>query len=214
MKEIKYHNKILNNRQKKLFTKLEILKEEDFYLAGGTGLALQLGHRTSADFDFYISSSFDANNILSKINKEISVVKIVQIEKDTLILNCDGIIVSFFTYPYPLLKPLKDLGIIYVASLEDISAMKLIAIIQRGAKRDFIDMYYLIKRIGLNRIFEFSKKKYKDFNPYLALQSLVYFEDAEKEKISSRKIRLSENVEWKDIKKYITEEVRKINWQK
>lgn len=116
---------------------------------------------------------------------------------------------NFYTYPYPLLQPLLDLKVVSVASLDDIAAMKVIAIIQRGTKRDFIDIYYLIKKMGLSRILKLSEQKYKDFNTYLALQALLYFEDAEKERFSIRKIRLKESVKWNEVKSHIIQEVKK-----
>jgi len=204
------HTNILSKGQKKLLSKLQHLKNEGFYLAGGTGLALLLGHRTSADFDFYSQNAFDVKKVFSQIKQSVNTVQPIQIQEDTLILKCEGIMASFFVYPYSLLRPLVDLKEIFVASLEDIAAMKLVAIIQRGTKRDFIDVYYLIKKLGLDYMLKLSGEKYEEFNSYLALQSLLYFEDAEKEKLSHRKIKIKESLDWKNVKDYIIAEVKRV----
>ncbi len=201
---------ILTEGQKKLLSKLQHIKNEGFYLAGGTGLALLLGHRTSADFDFYSQSPFDVKKVSSQIKQSVKNIQPIQIQEDTLILKCEGIITSFFVYPYPLLRPLIDLKEVFVASLEDISAMKLVVIIQRGTKRNFIDVYYLIKRLGLDYMLKLSERKYEEFNPYLALQELLYFEDAEKERLSHRKIKIKEPSDWENVKDYIVAEVKRI----
>lgn len=209
MKQAGYHN-ILTKSQRDLLPKLKCLKDEGLYLAGGTGLALQIGHRTSADFDFYSPKSFNSEKVVTQIEKSLKTVKPIQVQEDTLILKHKGIIISLFAYPYLLLKPLLDLDYVSVASLEDIAAMKLAAIIQRGTKRDFIDIYYLIKRLGLAQILELAKQKYKEFNPYLALQALIYFEDADRENLLARKIRIKEQLDWDEVKNYIVAEVKKV----
>lgn len=96
-----------------------------------------------------------------------------------------------------------------LASLEDIAAMKMIAVIQRGTKRDFIDLYFLIKKMGLEKIFGFAGEKYPGFNEYLALQSLTYFKDAEIEN-NDRNIVLFESFNWKDAKKFFISEAGKM----
>ncbi len=199
MKQQDYQN-ILTKSQKDLLPKLKFLKDNEFYLAGGTGLALQLGHRTSADFDFYSQKSFNPQKLVFQIERSLKPVKVVQIQEDTLILKYKDIIISLFLYPYPLLKPLLDLDWVSVAALEDIAAMKLVAITQRGTKRDFIDLYYLIKKLGLVQILELSKQKYKEFNQYLALQALLYFSDADKENLSVREIRSKKRLNWDEVK--------------
>ena len=95
-----------------------------------------------------------------------------------------------------------------LASLKDIAAMKLIAITQRGTKRDFFDVYFLIKNLGLGEIIELTQKKYPPFNPYLALQALTYFEDAEKEKLEERKITFLKPTSWKEVKEFFIKEAR------
>lgn len=95
----------------------------------------------------------------------------------------------------------------YLASLEDIAAMKIIAISQRGKRRDFIDIYFLIEIFGLKKIIDITIKKYPMFNIYVGLQGLVYFKDADDD---IKKISLLKNLDWEEVKSYILKEVNKV----
>jgi len=198
------HLSILDKKRKGILNKLIFLENYGFYLAGGTALALYLGHRISADFDFYTKREFDARKLREEFDKRFKKVREIYIAGDTLGLEINGIGISFFKYPYLLLKPLQKLENICLASLEDIAAMKIIAISQRGKRRDFIDIYFLMKYFGLKEIIDFTLKKYPMFNIYVGLQGLVYFKDADDD---IGKIKLLKNVEWSKVKTYILKEV-------
>jgi hypothetical protein len=170
---------------------LEILKKlllsnSQFYLAGGTGLALILSHRKSLDFDFFSESAFSPMKVTKELKNHFQEeqLSLVEMKKDTLILLLKYIQTSFFYYNYPLLKPLISENGFKLASIEDISAMKVISIMQRGLKKDFIDLWTIIKETNysLNDIFSFCKKKYGSaFSESIALKALPYFKDAEDE---------------------------------
>lgn len=202
---------ILNQNQKKIIKRTDFLREEKFYLAGGTSLALQLGHRTSRDFDFYSEEGFNSKQLYLKFKKLFpkNISKPVFLE-DTLQFRIGSIDLSFFKYPYPLIKPLKKWQSILIASPEDIAAMKIEAIIGRGTRRDFIDIYYLIKKFGLKNVLRFTRKKYRDtFNQYLSLRALIYFVDAEREAQGRVRISLyNSRITWQAIKKYLIKEVK------
>lgn len=198
---------ILDTKRQKLLNQLKFLKKEGFYLAGGTALALQIKHRLSIDFDFYNQRGFDSNNLLEKLQNFIEQVTLIQASENTLLVKANGIEVSFFKYPYPLIKPSIVTENLNLASLEDIGAMKLIAIIQRGTYRDFVDLYFIIKKVGLAELLKLAERKYPPFNKYLALQSLTYFEDAEKEP-KGTKGGLFKALKWSEIKNFITNQVR------
>ena len=129
-------------------------------------------------------------------------------KEDTLSLEMEGINISLFFYPYPLLKPLITTKYLNIASLENIATMKLIAIIQSGIKWLFIDLYFSGRLLGLREIIKLAKVKYPGFNEYLAYQALVYFKDAER--IQTSKIRLIKPVKWNEVKRYFIEEVAKV----
>jgi len=206
----KFHFEVFNKNQAEIFPKLDFLTKEKFYLAGGTALALYLGHRNSVDFDFYSQNHFDASSLYEKIKKIFKKkVKKTFSEKDTLYCYVGEISLSFFWYQYPLIKPLKKLKGVSLASLEDIAAMKLIAIHHRPARRDYIDVFYLLKLFSLKEIFGFVKKKYPEFNQYLILRTLTYFDDlAEEDTKRAIKI-LDKKFSWEKAKKKIFEEVKK-----
>jgi len=197
---------ILDKKRKGILNKLIFLENYGFYLAGGTALALYLGHRISVDFDFYTKREFDARKLREEFDKRFKKVREIYIAGDTLGLEVNGVGISFFKYPYPLLKPLQKLENICLASLEDIAAMKIIAISQRGKRRDFIDIYFLMKYFGLKEIIDFTLKKYPMFNIYVGLQGLIYFKDADDD---IEEIRLLKNVEWSKVKAYILKEANK-----
>jgi hypothetical protein len=195
----------LNRNQIKVLKKLGFLKEYGFYLAGGTALALQLGHRRSMDLDFYISKDFEYKKLRKELENKFKEAIFIQGSEGTLIMKLDGVAVSFFLYPYPLIFPLIEYDDFPpIAELKDIAAMKLIAIADRGIKRDFYDIYFLVKEFSLDKIFEWVKKKYPKFNTYSAVRGLTYFEDAEKKKYQ-RRVYLFKYVSWQKVKKVLIE---------
>ena len=205
---MKLYLSILNKQQAVLLKKLKFLEKYSFYLAGGTALSLQIGHRTSLDFDFYTKESFDSLKLQRLFEKKFKEVVLLQKAEETLIVKINEVAVSFFQYPYPLISPLFEYrGFPPLASKEDIAAMKIIAISDRGGRRDFIDIYFLLKEFSLEQIINFTKKKYPNFNIYVGLRGLAYFGDAEKPQ--KRKLYLFHNVSWNGIKKFLISEVKK-----
>ena len=200
------HLEILDPKRKKLLSKLGFLDEQGFYMAGGTALALQIGHRTSLDFDFYTEKRFDARKLREQFDKKFKKVQEIYIAEDTLGLDADGIKMSFFRYSYRLIRSYVQMEDICLASKEDIAAMKILAISQRGKRRDFIDIYFLIKEFGLREIIEFTKEKYQMFNIYVGLQGLLYFKDADEDSEKQR-FKMLQKADWWRIKKYIIREV-------
>jgi hypothetical protein len=210
MKRKKLYFEALNKLQLKILKKLSFLNKSNFYLSGGTALGLQIKHRKSIDFDFYRQSNFEPMMLYFSFQTAFKKLSLLHTAKGTLIVKVENVEVGMFYYPYPLIKPLIKTKYVSLASIEDISAMKLISIIQRGCKRDFIDIYFLIKKFGLNKLFKFCKKKYKGFNEYLALKALTYFKDAD-EDTSRNKIQTFEKISWKNIKEELIDIVKKYN---
>jgi len=197
---------LLGTKRKKLLSQLAFLKKHGFYMAGGTALALQIGHRTSLDFDFYTRKKFNNKELLRELEKNFKTATLIETAEQTLIVKINGVEVSFFHYPYPLTYPPLKIEGVYLASKEDIAAMKIIAISDRGTRRDFIDIYFLLKEFPLEKIFEFIKKKYPNFNIYVGLRGLTFFADAEKKQ--TRRLYLFQSVSWPEIKKFLIKEVK------
>ena len=176
---------ILDAKRKAVFPLLGAFKNE-FYLAGGTGLALQLGHRDSVYFDFFTKEHFDTIQLYEhcrEVFTERSIVK-VQEEKDTLTIFVDDVIkISFFRYPYPMLAMCIDEPYFQIASIADIGCMKLSAVVSRATKKDYIDLYYIFKHISLPELLDKLNDKMPDLDHILVLKSLMFFKDVPDEKI-------------------------------
>lgn len=209
--QIIWHTAILPRHTKKALDFLSAkkwLKNSSWYLAGGTALALQTGHRSSVDLDFFSPKKFNNNILLKRFNNDVWQTDI----------NSEGTIygslmeakASFIFYPFfhPAKKPL-NYGLIKILQPEDIAVMKIIAISQRGKKRDFFDLYWCAKNIAPLKEFIL---KLKTQYPSVAhdyhhiLKSLVYFTDAENDPTP----RINFNADWQQVKKYFTGEIPKI----
>jgi len=202
---------ILNWNQKRILKQVEFLKKYGFYLAGGTAIALQFGHRTSKDLDFYTKKHFKNTDVTREF-REVFGKEVTDIRRaaDTLFLKIKQTDLSFFQYSYKLIRPLIHYLTVNLASAEDITAMKIETIIERGRKRDFVDIYYSIQNFGLENVLKFVQEKYPEtFNEWNCLNALLYFKDAELPQKDRKRIYLYHNIEWKNIREYITEEVKK-----
>ncbi|SRX52877.1 nucleotidyl transferase AbiEii/AbiGii toxin family protein [Aequorivita sp. CIP111184] len=197
------------NVDAKLLELLDGLMQSDtfkgFNLVGGTALALQIGHRLSVDIDLFGNSEINEIEFaqeLSLFGKTIVLKK----SKNIIIYTVNGIKIDFVNYNYPLLKKTETVDSIRLASLEDIAAMKLNAISGRGSKKDFIDLYFLLKNFSLKEMIDFYAKKYEDGSSFLVIKSLTYFEDAEKDEMPI----MTKPITWANIKDSILREATKL----
>lgn len=147
-------------------------------LVGGTALALQLGHRKSVDLDFFGSMIASSEEIRFSL-KATGELKVVQETKNIHIYQVNGIKVDVVHYDYPWLKEAAQVDGCRLASVEDIAAMKIAAIVGRGTRKDFVDLFFLLQVYSLHDILDLYLKKYNDASLFFALKSLAYFEDAE-----------------------------------
>ena len=182
------------------------------YLAGGTALALQIGHRISIDLDFFTLSEFSKTQVLAKLS---SLKGFVQegTAKWTIWGKINQTRFSMFYYKYPLLEKTRLFEGIQLASLADIAAMKIHAISDRGTRRGFIDTFFLSKKYNLEEMLSFYQKKYGVLEDHLysILRSLDYFEDAEKE---TQMPNMITDVDWEKIKDYFRNEARLLTKKK
>lgn len=191
-------------------TTLELLKSiqsipnlHDTRLVGGTALALQLGHRKSIDLDMFGSINSPVSEIRQKLSKE----HIMQILKESDNINIylvDGVKVDFVNYAYDWLKPIIEEEGLRLASIEDIAAMKIAAIIGRGTKKDFVDLYFLLRIYSMKEILDFYSTKYPDGSLFIAIKSLSYFDDAESDPMPE----MLEAISWPYIKETIVNTLR------
>lgn len=164
-------------------------------LAGGTSLALQSGHRKSIDIDLFGSLNADTITLSAALSHFGEVIRLNN-SPNIHIYSINGIKVDIVNYPYPWIDDLLLIDGIRLASLKDIGAMKLAAITGRGTKKDFIDLYLLLKHFSLSELISFYEQKFKDGSVFLVLKSLVYFEDADAEQMPV----MGMNFSWDQVK--------------
>ena len=202
----------LKSQTKETLEKLDassFFKETAAYLAGGTGLALHLGHRYSYDLDFFTQKDFGPETAIQFVSR-LGQFKLEQTGWKSIIGIFEKTKFSFLYYQYPLIKPLdKILTSTSLASLEDIAAMKIAAISDRGKKRDFIDLFFLTKHFPLEKILKFYDQKYKNLatNRTHILRSLIYFADAEPDPIPE----MIKTVDWQEVQEFFKKEIIKIS---
>jgi len=179
----------------------------DFYLTGGTALSLLLGHRESEDLDWFSPKNFDPVKLQSQLLK-LGNLSRVELEENTLNAYLDGVKVQFLGYPYQLLEPVTIWQKIKISSLTDIACTKLQTIGMRGSKKDFIDLYFLLKQFKLEELFGKLKQKYSgaDYSQPHILKSLVYFANADDQPLP----RMHKEVSWEEIKEWLIKSVKTI----
>ncbi|RLB99700.1 MAG: hypothetical protein DRH90_19930 [Deltaproteobacteria bacterium] len=175
-------------------------------LVGGTALALKIGHRKSVDLDLFGEIDFESVNTTT-VFSEFEHVSILKKSKNINIYSIDGIKVDFVNYSYPWLQDQLLIEGIRLAGIKDIAAMKLAAITGRGSKKDFTDIFFLLQKYSLKEMIGFYNEKYFDGSEFLALKSLAYFADAEKD----ASLEMLIDVSWDKIKNTILEHLRKYN---
>ena len=150
---------------------------KNFYLVGGTALALQLGHRNSIDIDLFTRDDFDDNYLMQILNNRYTVTEIFR-RKNSIICLINNIKTDFIKHNYPLLlSPITEEGISFL-SKEDIAAMKFHAVIQSGKRlKDFIDIYFLLQHFSMKQMVDFFSAKYQYTNPMIAMKAVNFFED-------------------------------------
>lgn len=185
----------------------ESLAAGEFYLAGGTGLALQLGHRRSVDFDFFSQQSGLGMNVRTWFSNHPGFV-LRDADADTVHAELDSTKVSFIgAYRYPRVEPSVNVEGLTLAGVADIGLMKLLAITHRATIRDYIDLAAILRdRVSLETLLQLSIKKYGNrFNRMVPLKALVSFQDLDEEMpaVLDRQLKAS----WQEILKGAVKEV-------
>lgn len=183
----------------------------DFYLAGGTGLALQIGHRVSTDLDWFSAVRrllTPEREAIRRALGDSGQFEVVSEQDGMLFTRLFDADVSFIHQHHPLLEPTVAYRGMQLASPADIGLMKLAAVNSRGTRRDFIDLYSLREIVTLDRLLELAAVKYEDRPSFLhiAARALAYFEDAEPQPMP----RLLIPVEWADIRAYCEAAARRL----
>ena len=217
------HSQVLTERTKNTLALLVASKilPVRAYLAGGTAIALHLGHRISLDLDFFTPQQFQTEEVLESL-KKIQKFKLSKTDWGTILGDFPSVKFSLFYYQYPLIEKTVNYQGIAVAGLKDLITSKIGAISSRGTKRDFIDLYYILKensarshllKSGRVNSLEDCLAYYNQRFQNLAgqkvhiLKSLTYFEDANKEEDPNM---LVSDYSWGEVKKFLISEVEKL----
>lgn len=182
----------------------------DFYLAGGTALALRHGHRRSIDFDFFRPTPFDVQELAVALARAFDDIERLPTGEQTLYVRLCSVTTSFFNYPYRLLEEVAPTPWGFgLASDSDVAAMKIEAIAGRGSRRDFVDLYLLCRGgLTLDAAFDLFEQKYgtRRTDRYHRLRALAYFDDAEREPMPD----LLVPFDWDETKRFFTAEAARL----
>lgn len=178
-----------------------------FYLAGGTALALQIGHRKSFDLDFFTDKDFNVNEITSYLSGKLQG-KIISTGENTVYALIENVNISFISFKYKMIREFVRYSDISLASFEDIACMKCSAISLRSEKKDFYDLYEILKRIQPMELKNMLNEKFQTngFNPYYMAKTFFYFDEVEK---SPDPISLN-GTTWEKVKSYLISNEKKI----
>ena len=200
---------ILDEERRQVLPALELARDEGFYLAGGTALALHIGHRDSVDFDFFKRDEFSTGQLFDRLIEvfgDRAVVK-MQDERNTLsMVVSESIKLRFQRYPYVLLRPLDITDYLDLADMADIGCMKLSAITGRGTMKDYVDLYFILQRIPLEELLALCAVKLPQLDRALILKALVFFDDVDNGPILCMK---DHSVPFDKVKKYLMEQAGK-----
>jgi hypothetical protein len=181
---------------------------EDWIMAGGTALALQIGHRVSLDLDFFRHGEIDVASLRESLANA-GRLEVQSMSEGTLHATLNSVRLSFRRSEVPFLFETVSYRGLQLADVRDIAAMKVIAVAGRGSKKDFVDLYaYFETGASFGDLMAVVQQRYRntEFNAMHLLRSLVYFDDAEAEPMP----RMLAKVEWRRIRQRLEREVR--NW--
>jgi hypothetical protein len=179
------------------------------YLAGGAATGLHIGHRRSEDLDWFTPNTIKPSALLKRLVETRLPIEVTQNDEGTFLGYVEGVKFSVFRYRYPLVAALVPVDGAQLASLQDIAAMKLVAVVQRAEKRDYVDLHALLteRKIPLGVMFRALVKKAPQLDPAVAHRALGYFVDAEKTKMPE----MLNATTWEKVKADLTREVNKLD---
>lgn len=178
-------------------------------LVGGTALALQYGHRRSVDLDLFGQTTESVEELSEALKEYTGGLTLLSASKTIRVYRIRDVKVDIVNYNYPWIdEALKEEGLM-LASPKDIAAMKVNAVMGRGTKKDFIDIYFLLQHYSFEQLMRFYLEKYADGTVYRALMSMTYFGDADPQPMPYMFV----NVTWESIKEKILLEVERYTRQ-
>lgn len=171
--------KVISSNQQSL---LGLIRQfaDTFYLAGGTAIALQVGHRRSLDFDLFSAKALDVDKLINSIiAKNYSIDQILHRSSDELTLAVHSVRLSFVFYPFPVQYPVWFPEIIAMPDLLTLAAMKAYALGRRAKWKDYVDLYVLLqKHVTFQQVIYQAQNIFRGvFNERLLREQMCYFDD-------------------------------------
>ena len=199
---------VLKSEQKEIFKRLKHFPE--FYLVGGTALALQIGHRISVDFDLFSAKEIPPTLLpkIKRVFKEFKIKTVIN-HSEQLSVMVNETKLDFVKYNFPLILKLIKFEEVKILPAAEIAATKAYVLNHRGTLKDYVDLYFVLKNkyTTLEKIKKIAEKKYNDeFNFRLFLEQLVYLEDVKDIEIQF----LRKPISKEQMAKFFQEEIKKI----
>lgn len=172
------HDEILTKEQMRLLPLIGLFAR-NFYLVGGTAIALHLGHRRSIDFDLFTPKPFQNSHIQRTLKQGGRIVKVLRKETGQYTLIIRGVHMTFFEYPFAIPAPHWFHKIIKLPDLLTLAAMKAYALGGRAKWKDYVDLYFILKKYhGIAAIADRATELFKgEFNGRIFREQLSYFDD-------------------------------------
>lgn len=200
------HYKTIDPATLELLKNLQAIPEfEQLRLVGGTSLALQIGHRKSVDIDLFGQINLEPDELLDVI-RPLGNIMTFKNSRNIHVFTINDVKVDIVNYAYPWLTQGMNIDNLLLANQRDICAMKLAAVTGRGTRKDFIDIYFLLRSFTLKEMLNYYIQKYADGSPFMVMKSLTYFEDAENEP----EPHMFESVSWDSIKTEIRDQASRL----
>jgi len=180
---------------------------QSFVLVGGTALALQRGNRFSIDLDLFSNEIFEPVELRNLLEDDYPTLMVDLMRTSTLITKIQDIKVDFIRYKYGFKYPFINVDGMRLADIRDIAPMKLDAITGRGRKKDFFDLFFLLKEFTIPQLLELYQEKYQHSTLFHVIKSINYFDEAERD---NEPVVFDKKVTWTKVKNAIKDEIRKL----
>lgn len=148
-------------------------------LVGGTALSLQIGHRESDDLDLFSVEPIDCLRVQNLLIQRYGFLPSV-VEEQTLIGFIQGVKIDVIYHPFPWLEPAIEEDGVRLATVADIVAMKMHAIINSGKRpKDFVDVAFLSMHYSYNQIKQLLLRRYPAYDSIMVDKAIIYFGDVD-----------------------------------
>lgn len=171
------NNQILSSSQQQLLPLVQSFRQQ-YYLVGGTAIALHLGHRRSIDFDLFSDDSFDPMKIRSKLTSQFTIDQTISQGDGELTILIQHVKITFFHYPFPIERNVAFDDVIQIPDLLTLGAMKAFALGRRAKWKDYVDLYCIFQTYSFKELIDKTNSIFKqEFNEKLFRTQLGYFDD-------------------------------------